>query len=87
MPVLLSGCAVAPVVLTGISVSSVAVSETTGKSISDHTVSHVAGQDCSIGRVFRDQAICQHKGLNKLQVTNTGVAASTIADIEARYKQ
>jgi hypothetical protein len=83
----LSGCMTAPLVLTGLSVGSVAVSETTGKSVTDHTVSTVAGQDCRVGRMFQDQAVCQDKNLTKLQVTTTGVVPSTIADIEYRYRQ
>ena len=86
IPVLLSGCVTAPLVLTGLSVGSVAVSETTGKSVTDHTVSTVAGQDCRMGRMFRDQLICQDKNQVQLQVTTTGVAPSAIADIEARYR-
>ena len=84
---LLSGCVAAPLVLTGIGVGSVAVSETTGKSVTDHTVSTVAGQDCRVGIMFQDQAVCQDENLTKLQVTTTGVAPSTIADIESRYRQ
>jgi starvation-inducible outer membrane lipoprotein len=83
---LLSGCVTAPLVLTGLSVGSVAVSETTGKSVTDHTVSSVAGQDCRVGRMFQNQAVCQDKNQTKLQVTTTGVAPSAIADIEARYR-
>jgi starvation-inducible outer membrane lipoprotein len=84
--ILLSGCVTAPLVLTGLSVGSVAVSETTGKSVTDHTVSSVAGQDCRVGRMFQNQSVCQDKNLTKLQVTTTGVAPSAIADIEARYR-
>jgi hypothetical protein len=84
---LLSGCVTAPLVLTGIGVGSMAVSETTGKSITDHTVSTVAGQDCRVSRMFQDLTVCQDKNLTKLQVTTTGVAPSTIADIESRYRQ
>jgi starvation-inducible outer membrane lipoprotein len=87
VPILLSGCVTAPLVLTGISVGSVAVSETTGKSLTDHTVSTVAGQDCKVSRMFQDRAVCQDKNTTKLQVTTTGVAPSTIADIESRYRQ
>jgi hypothetical protein len=68
-------------------VGSVAVSDTTGKSVTDHTVSTVAGQDCRVGRLFQNQAVCQDKNQIKLQVTTTGVAPSAIADIEARYRQ
>jgi starvation-inducible outer membrane lipoprotein len=84
---LLSGCVTAPLLLTGLSVGSVAVSEATGKSVSDHTVSAATGQDCRIGRIFRDQSMCQDPTLVNIQITTTGVAPSSIADIEARYQQ
>ena len=86
IPVLLSGCAAAPLVVTGLSIGSVAVSETTGKSITDHTVSTVARQDCRVGRAFKNQDMCQDSNLARLQVTNTGVQPSSIEDIESRYR-
>jgi starvation-inducible outer membrane lipoprotein len=85
--ILLSGCVAAPLVLTGVSVGSVAVSETTGKSITDHTVSAVnGGKDCRVGRMFKDQAVCQDEYVAKLNVTTTGVKPSTIEEIESKYK-
>ena len=88
VPILLSGCVAAPLVLTGVSVGSVAVSETTGKSITDHTVSAVnGGKDCRVGRMFKDQAVCQDERPEfKLTVTTTGVKPSTIEEIESKYK-
>jgi hypothetical protein len=87
IPVLLSGCAAAPLVLTGVSVGSVAVSETTGKSITDHTVSAVSGgKDCRVGRMFKDQVVCQDEYVSKLQITTTSVKPSTIEEIESKYK-
>jgi hypothetical protein len=83
---LLSGCVTAPLVLTGIGIGSVAVSETTGKSITDHTVSTVSGRDCRVGRAFKNQDMCQDSNLARLQVTNTGVQPSSIEDIESRYR-
>ena len=86
IPIFLSGCA-APLLLTGVSVSSVAVSETTGKSITDHTVSAVnGGKDCRVGRMFKDQAVCQNEYVAKLNVTTTSVKPSTIEEIESKYK-
>jgi hypothetical protein len=74
-------------VLTGVSMGSVAVSETTGKSITDHTVSAVnGGKDCRVGRMFKDQAVCQNEYVAKLNVTTTGVKPSTIEEIESKYK-
>ena len=81
----LSGCA-APILLTGLGVGSVAVTETTGKTITDHTVSSVSGQDCRVLRVFKDQAVCQ-PNIPESKVTTTGVTPSSIADIEARYRK
>jgi starvation-inducible outer membrane lipoprotein len=84
---LLSGCVAAPVVLTGLGVGSVAVSETTGKSITDHTVSAVnGGKDCRVGRMFKDQAVCQDEYTAKLNVTTTGVTPSSVEEIESKYK-
>jgi starvation-inducible outer membrane lipoprotein len=85
--ILLSGCVAAPLVLTGVSVGSVAVSETTGKSITDHTVSAVSGgKDCRVGRMFKDQAVCQDEYVATLKITTTGVKPSTIEEIESKYK-
>jgi hypothetical protein len=83
---LLSGCVTAPLVLTGIGIGSVAVTETTGKTITDHTVSTVSGQDCRVGRAFKNQDMCQDPNLIRLQVTTTGVHPSSIEDIESRYR-
>ena len=84
VPILLSGCA-APLFLTGLGVGSVAVTETTGKTITDHTVSSVSGQDCKILRAFKDRAVCQPDVLES-KVTTTGVKPSSIAELEARYR-
>ena len=87
IPIFLSGCVAAPVVLTGLGVGSVAVSETTGKSITDHTVSVVnGGKDCRVGRMFKDQAVCQDEYVAKLKITTTGVNPSTVEEIQAKYK-
>ena len=86
VPILLSGCVTAPLVLTGIGIGSLAVSETTGKTITDHTVSTVSGQDCRVGRAFKNQDMCQDPTLIQLQVTTTGVQPSSIEDIESRYR-
>ena len=85
--ILLSGCAVAPMVLTGVGMGSVAVSETTGKSITDHTVSAVSGgKDCRVGRMFKDEAVCQDEYVVKLKITTTSVTPSSIEEIESKYK-
>jgi hypothetical protein len=65
----------------------VAVSETTGKSITAHTVSAVNnGKDCRVGRMFKDQAVCQDEYTAKLNVTTTGVTPSSVEEIESKYK-
>jgi starvation-inducible outer membrane lipoprotein len=84
---LLSGCVTAPLVLTGLSVGSVAVSETTGKSVTDHTVSAVnGGKDCRVSRMLTDQNVCQDPNIVKLQVTTTNVKPSSIEEIESKYR-
>jgi hypothetical protein len=83
----LSGCVAAPVVLTGLGVGSVAVSETTGKSITDHTVSAVnGGKDCRVGRMFKDETVCQEEFAIKLKITTTGITPSSVKEIESKYK-
>ena len=87
VPILLSGCVATPLVLTGVSVGSVAVSEATGKSITDHTVGAVnGGKDCRVGRMFKDQAVCQDEYVAKLKITTTSVKPSTVEEIESKYK-
>ena len=86
VPILLSGCA-APVFLTGIGIGSVAVNETTGKTITDNTISAVNGQDCRVSRMFKNETVCQNEVSHfKLQVVTTKVTPSTIEEIESKYK-
>jgi hypothetical protein len=84
--VALSGCIAAPVVLTGIGAASVATNEATGRTIADHTVSSVSGQDCRISRAFQDQAVCQDHYIVEVKITNTGTTPSTVEEIQARYR-
>lgn len=87
IPVLLSGCAVAPLVVTGLGVTGVVVNETTGRTATDHVVSAAnGGQDCRVGRAFKQEDICQVDGVVKLQITTTGVKPSSIQEIESRYR-
>lgn len=83
---LLSGCAAAPVIVTGMGIGSMAINETTGRTVSDHAVSAVRDQDCRLGRAFRQEDVCQTDGTIKLQVTTTGVEASSVQEIENRYR-
>ena len=85
--VVLSGCAVAPIVVTGLSIGSVAVSETTGRTVTDHAVSAAnGGQDCRVSRALRNEDMCQPEGTVRLQVTTTGVTPSSIQEIESKYR-
>jgi hypothetical protein len=68
------------------SVGSVAVAESTGKSVTDHTVSAVNNQDCRVGRVLKKEDVCQPNNTVTLKVTNTGVTPSTVQEIENRYR-
>jgi hypothetical protein len=86
IPIVLSGCISAPVVLTGIGAASVATNEATGRTIADNTVSAVSGQDCRISRAFRDQAVCQDQNIVEFKITNTTTRPSTVEEIQARYR-
>ena len=86
MVVLVSGCATAPLVVTGIGITSVAVNETTGRTMADHAVSAANNQDCRIGRALRKEEVCQPDGTVVLKVTTTGVTPSTIEEIESKYR-
>jgi len=86
VPILLSGCVAAPVLLTGLGVGSLAVHETTGKTLTDHTVSSVNGQDCRVIRAFKDQSVCQDENVVKLKITTTGVTPSSVEEIQSRYR-
>ena len=81
----LSGCVAAPLVITGVGAASVAVNETTGKTLTDQTVSAINGQDCRVVRAFKNQDVCQ-PDLPQLRVTTTGVKPSSTAELEARYR-
>ncbi len=82
----LSGCA-APFLLTGLGLGGVAVNETTGKSITDHTVSAVNDQDCRVSRMFKDQEVCRDVVPQfQFRVTTTTVAPSTVEEIESKYR-
>lgn len=87
IPLLLSGCAAAPLVVTGIGIGSVAVTETTGKTATDHVVSAAnGGQDCRVGRTFRNEAMCQAPGTVKLDVVTTQTRPSSTQEIQDRYR-
>lgn len=84
--VFLSGCAVPVVVSVATGVASVAVNETTGKTVTDHAVSAVNGTDCRVSRMGKED-ICQDP-IPKFQfkVVTTNVVPSSIEEIESKYK-
>lgn len=83
---LLSGCVAAPLVLTGVGAASVAVNETTGKTVSDHIVSSLNGRDCRISRLNKNEEVCQEDYGIQLKITNTGVTPSSTEEIQSRYR-
>ena len=83
---LLSGCAATPLLVTGIGIGSVAVTETTGRTATDHAVSAVTQQDCRLGRALGDEPVCQPAATVRIQTVTTGVTPSTIEEIESRYR-
>ena len=88
-PLLLSGCAVPVMVSMITGATSVAVNEATGKTVTDHTVSSVSGQDCRVSRAFNNQEVCKDETpiSPATTVTTTGVTPSSVAELEARYRQ
>jgi len=82
----LSGCVAAPLVITGLGATGVAVQETTGKGLADHAVSTVRDKDCRLSRSLKREDICQDEiPPFKFSVTTTSVAPSSIEEIESRY--
>ena len=82
--VFLSGCAVPVMVSMGVGAASVAVNESTGKTMSDHVVSSLNGRDCKISRVDKED-ICQDNYGIQIKITNTSVTPSTVKEIESKY--
>jgi len=83
---MLSGC-VAPVVMTGIGVASVATTEATGRGLADHAVSTVKNQDCKLARMLDNRPVCQDSVPEvRLTVTTTGVTPSSVEEIESKYR-
>ena len=84
--VFLSGCAVPVIVSVATGAASVAVNETTGKTVTDHTVSAVNGKDCRVSRMGKED-ICQDPVPNfQFKVTTTNITPSSIEEIESKYK-
>ena len=45
-------------VILAVGLAGITTVEVTGKSITDHTVSAVNGQDCRLSNYFKDRAVC-----------------------------
>ena len=88
-PLLLSGCAVPVAVSMITGAASVAVNEATGKTVTDHTVSTANGKDCRVSRAFNNQEVCKDETpiSTGTTVTTTGVVSTSVAELEARYRQ
>ena len=80
---MLSGCTT-PVML-GAGVASIAVSETTGKSVTDHTLSAINDRDCRMARALKDQQVCQNA--NSTLAQGNRVTESSVAEIEEVYRK
>jgi len=81
----LSGCVAAPLVITGLGATSVAVNETTGRTATDHIVSAVNGRDCRVSRIGKED-VCQDDYTVKLNIITTGITPSSTQEIESRYR-
>ena len=65
---------------------SVAVNETTGKTLTDHTISAVNGRDCRVSRMGKED-VCQDEYPQfKFKVVTTSVVPSSVEEIESKYK-
>jgi len=84
---LLSGCAAAPALLTGVGAASVVTTETTGRGLTDHAISTARDQDCRIGRVLRDRPVCQDPAQADITVTTTHTRSSTTEEIQKQYSR
>jgi hypothetical protein len=83
--VFLSGCALPVAISMGLSATSVAVNETTGRTTTDHVVSAVNGQDCRLSRMGKED-VCQDDYTVKLNVVTTGVTSSSTQEIQSKYR-
>ena len=59
MPAVLGGCALPPAVMIASYAADGVSYIATGKSVSDHGISAVAGRDCAVWRVIKGQPICK----------------------------
>jgi hypothetical protein len=49
-------------IVLALGISSVVVTETTGKGIADHAISASKGKDCKLARGIRGEDVCQPRG-------------------------
>ena len=84
---LLHGCA-SPIMF-GFGATSIAVTETTGKSVTDHVVSTAKEKDCRLWRYFKGEEVCQEveitaKPATPRKITDSNEAITTYEEILAR---
>ena len=60
-------------------VASLAVWGTTGKTPSDHAVSGVAGQDCSLFRALDSQSVCVSATMKRAEIVNLNTPVTNAA--------
>ena len=73
----LSGCGAlltAPATIAGL-----AVWGTTGKTPSDHAVSGIAGQDCSLFRALDSQSVCNSATTKRAEIVNLNTPVTNAA--------
>lgn len=88
---LLTGCT-APLMLTGVGVASVGVTETTGKGIADHAISSANNKDCKIARALKNEEVCQSEVISPPPTVKAPIQVKTedsdeIAKMEAVFAQ
>ena len=81
---LLHGCA-APVMF-GVGATSIAVTETTGKSITDHVVSTAKEKDCRLWRYFKGDQVCQEVETVRSSVTVSSPTRPVVIDSNSNIK-
>jgi len=73
----LSGCGA--LLTAPATVTSLAVWGTTGKTPSDHAVSGVAGQDCSLFRALDSQSVCTSAPSKRAEIVNLNTPVTNAA--------
>ena len=73
----LSGCGA--LLTAPATISSLAVWGTTGKTPSDHAVSGVAGQDCSMFRALDSQSVCVSATTKRAEIVNLNTPVTNAA--------